>query len=127
MEKVSILHMKHLLIVDDEPAIRLLLREVFQKEDFETTLAANGQEAIALCEQQTFDCALLDMRMPGMTGLETLIKIRDMGMELPVIMMTAYGERDLIERAQQLGIKGYFTKPFNIFDIRDAVQKIFAT
>lgn len=116
--------MTQLLIVDDEQGIRLLLKEVFKKENISTALAADGQEAITLATQQSFQCALVDMRMPGMSGLETLKALKVLDPQLPVIMMTAYGERDVIAEAQQIGIAGYFTKPFSIFDVRDTVQKI---
>lgn len=117
-------NMTQLLIVDDEQGIRLLLKEVFKKENISTALAADGQEAITLATQQSFQCALVDMRMPGMSGLETLKALKVLDPQLPVIMMTAYGERDVIAEAQQIGIAGYFTKPFSIFDVRDTVQKI---
>lgn len=113
--------MKTLLIVDDQTGIRLLLNEVFAKEGFETRLAANGLEALHSVSEKKPDCVLLDMRMPGMSGVEVLKHIKKQHADVPVIMMTAYGEIDLTEEAFAFGAERYFTKPFNIYEVRDAV------
>lgn len=116
--------MKRILVVDDEAGIRLLLQEFLKREGYETMLAANGQEALSFAQQESFACALLDMRMPNMSGLELLEELKVLQPELPVMMMTAYGERQLIEQAQQLGVTHYFTKPFSILEVRDVLRKI---
>lgn len=113
--------MKTLLIVDDQTGIRLLLNEVFSKEGFETRLAANGMEALQSVAEKKPDCVLLDMRMPGLSGVEVLKRIKKQSPDIPVIMMTAYGEIDLTEDAFAHGAERYFTKPFNIYEVRDAV------
>ena len=61
------------------------------------------------------------MKMPGMDGVEVLKEIRRQLPEVPVMMMTAYSEMELIEEAKELGIKRFFTKPFDIFEVRDTV------
>lgn len=113
--------MKTLLIVDDQTGIRLLLNEVFTKEGFTTRLAANGAEAIQSVAEVQPDCVLLDMKMPGIDGVEVLKRIKKDWPEIPVIMMTAYGEIDLTKDAMEHGAIRYFTKPFNIYEVRDAV------
>lgn len=118
--------MKRLLIVDDQTGIRLLLNEVFTKEGFETRLASNGAEALQSVKEIKPDCVLLDMKMPGIDGVEVLKRIKKDWPLLPVIMMTAYGEIELTEEALHNGADKYFTKPFNIFEIRDAVNDIIA-
>ncbi|MFD1203782.1 MULTISPECIES: response regulator [Sporosarcina] len=116
--------MKSLLIVDDQTGIRLLLDEVFKKEGFETRLAANGAEALQMVQERAPDCVLLDMKMPGINGVEVLKKIKKDWPQVPVIMMTAYGEVDLTEDAFENGAERYFTKPFNIYEVRDAVTAL---
>lgn len=116
--------MKRLLIVDDQKGIRLLLDEVFRREGFKTILAANGMEALREVELQVPDCVLLDMKMPGIDGLEVLKRIKTGWPEVPVIMMTAYGEIELTEDALKTGAVKYFTKPFDIYEVRDAVNAI---
>ncbi|MEK4698453.1 response regulator [Solibacillus sp. FSL R7-0668] len=118
--------MKEILIVDDQPGIRLLLNEVFKKEGFHTHLAANGFDALKIAETVTLDCVLLDMKIPGMDGLEILARLKRKQPNLPVIMMTAYVEQHMIDSATELGVNKYFTKPFNIFEVRDEVGKILA-
>jgi len=118
--------LKTLLIVDDQTGIRLLLSEVFTKEGFEARLAANGAEAIQSVQEKTPDCVLLDMKMPGIDGVEVLKRIKKDWPTIPVIMMTAYGEIELTEEALENGAERYFTKPFNIFEVRDAVMEIIA-
>jgi len=115
--------LKQLLIVDDQHGIRLLLGEVFKREGYQTFLASNGLEALNIAEKKKIDCVLLDMKIPGMDGLEILKKLKAKWPEVPVMMMTAYGELDLIQEALSLGATKYFTKPFNIYEIRDAVNE----
>lgn len=117
--------MKTVLIVDDQPGIRLLLEEVFKKEAYETKSAKNGGEALQIIEQKAPDCVLLDMKMPGIDGIEVLERIKKGWPDIPVIMMTAYGETELTEQTEKLGAERYFTKPFDIFEVRDAVNSLF--
>ncbi|MGB2991237.1 MAG: response regulator [Paenisporosarcina sp.] len=114
--------MKQLLIVDDQQGIRLLLNEVFKREGYTTYLAANGIEALELAEKIKLDGVLLDMKIPGMDGIEILKRIKMRTPDVPVLMITAYGELDLIKEAMDLGASHYFTKPFDIYEVRDAVN-----
>ncbi|WP_274310434.1 response regulator [Solibacillus daqui] len=118
--------LKEILIVDDQSGIRLLLNEVFKKEGYNTHLAANGLDALKIAETVTLNCVLLDMKIPGMDGLEILARLKRMQPNLPVIMMTAYIEQHMIDSATELGVTKYFAKPFNIFEMRDEVGKILA-
>lgn len=115
--------MKQLLIIDDQPGIRLLLEEIFIQAGLDTLLAANGAEALEILETCRPDCILLDMKMPGMNGVEVLREIRKTLPDTLVMMMTAYSEIELTEEAGKLGIDQYFTKPFDIFEVRDTVMK----
>lgn len=116
--------MKTILIVDDQPGIRMLLNEVFSKEGFQTLLAANGFEALSKAEEFKPDLVLLDMKLPGMDGIEILKRLKNGGSCPQVVMMTAYGELDLIEESIDNGAERYFTKPFDVFEIRDVVKRM---
>ena len=116
--------MRKILIIDDQPGIRLLLNEVFKKEGYTPLLAANGMEALKIFEEELVDCVLLDMKIPGMNGLEILEHLKAKNKRIPVIMMTAYGEQELIDEAMKLGASNYFTKPFNIFEVLEEVNEI---
>lgn len=116
--------MKKILIVDDQQGIRLLLKEVFNNEGYETFLASNGIEAIQYVENNTIDCVLLDMKIPGMNGLEILKHIKSLFEKLPVLMMTGDGDMNLVHNAKELGANHFFTKPFDIFEMKDTINKL---
>ncbi|KKO52592.1 response regulator [Paenibacillus sp. DMB20] len=110
------------LIVDDQNGIRILLMEVFSSEGYETFQAANGKTALDIVKKHEPDLVLLDMKIPGMDGLEILKHIKQMNPDIKVIMMTAYGELDMIKEATDLGALMHFTKPFDIDEMRLAVN-----
>lgn len=113
---------KSVLIVDDQNGIRVLLMEVFSSEGYNTFQAANGKIALEIVKEHSPDMVLLDMKIPGMDGLEILKHIKEINREIKVIMMTAYGELDMIKEATDLGALMHFTKPFDIDEMRIAVN-----
>ncbi|MDX8363668.1 MULTISPECIES: response regulator [Bacillaceae] len=114
-----------ILIVDDQYGIRILLNEVFQKEGYVTFQASNGVEALDIVKKHSPDLVLLDMKIPGMDGIEILKRMRvdDQDIKVKVIIMTAYGELDMIQEAKDLGAITHFAKPFDIDEIRVAVKE----
>ncbi|WP_272047645.1 response regulator [Paenibacillus thiaminolyticus] len=113
---------KKVLIVDDQNGIRVLLMEVFSSEGYSTYQASNGKIALNIVREESPDIVLLDMKIPGMDGLEILKQIKKMEPQMKVIMMTAYGELDMIKEATDLGAIMHFTKPFDIDEMRVAVN-----
>jgi two-component system response regulator (stage 0 sporulation protein F) len=113
---------KKLLIVDDQNGIRILLMEVFSSEGYETYQAANGKLALEIVRSVSPDLVLLDMKIPGMDGLDILKHIKQIDPSIKVIMMTAYGELDMIKEATDLGAVMHFTKPFDIDELKTAVN-----
>ena len=113
---------KKVLIVDDQNGIRILLVEVFSVEGYQTFQASNGKIALEIVRTEFPDLVLLDMKIPGMDGLEILKHIKQMDESIKVIMMTAYGELDMIKEASDLGALMHFTKPFDIDELRIAVN-----
>jgi two-component system, response regulator, stage 0 sporulation protein F len=111
-----------ILIVDDQFGIRILLNEVFQKEGYQTFQAANGIQALDIVTKHDPDLVLLDMKIPGMDGIEILKRMKVIDPDIRVIIMTAYGELDMIQEAKNLGAITHFAKPFDIDDIRTAVR-----
>ncbi|MED4164095.1 response regulator [Halalkalibacterium halodurans] len=115
--------MNKILVVDDQYGIRVLLNEILQKDGYQMFQAANGIQALAIVEEETPDLVLLDMKIPGMDGLEILRRIKDMNPNIEVIMMTAYGELNMIDEAMQLGAVTHFAKPFDIDDVRAVIAE----
>ncbi|GAA3410118.1 response regulator [Paenibacillus hodogayensis] len=113
---------KKVLIVDDQNGIRVLLVEVFSNEGYNTFQASNGKLALEIVRKESPDLVLLDMKIPGMDGLDILKHIKQIDTSIKVIMMTAYGELDMIKEATDLGALTHFTKPFDIDDLRQAVN-----
>ncbi|WP_087941964.1 sporulation initiation phosphotransferase Spo0F [Bacillus atrophaeus] len=112
-----------ILIVDDQYGIRILLNEVFNKEGYQTFQAANGLQALDIVTKERPDLVLLDMKIPGMDGIEILKRMKVIDESIRVIIMTAYGELDMIQESKDLGPLTHFAKPFDIDEIRDAVKK----
>ncbi|MFZ3170974.1 MAG: response regulator [Carboxydocellales bacterium] len=112
-----------ILIVDDQMGVRMLLNEAFQEVGYKVELAANGPEALIKIDQVRPDIVLMDMKMPGMSGLEVLREVKKQGKELKVILMTAYGELEIVAEAMELGVTEYVTKPFDINEVRGLVKK----
>jgi len=111
-----------ILIVDDQNGIRVLLTEVFSSEGYKTYQASNGKLALEIVRNDKPDLVLLDMKIPGMDGLEILKHIKKIDAGIKVIMMTAYGELDMIKEATESGALMHFTKPFDIDELRTAVN-----
>ncbi len=114
---------KKILVTDDQSGVRKLLYEVFRREGYGVMLAADGHEALQLAMTETPDLILMDVKMPGMDGLETLKRIRGMGIRTCVILMTAYGETDIIKEAIQLGHVRHITKPFDLNDLKKIARE----
>ncbi|CAA7599753.1 Two component system, signal transduction response regulator [Acididesulfobacillus acetoxydans] len=116
--------MAKVLVVDDQLGVRLLLYETFREDRHEVEMAANGSEAIRLAREFGPDLILMDMKMPGMNGVETLRQIRSLNISAQVMMMTAYGDIHNMQQARELGAVHYLTKPFDLFELRDRVAEI---
>ncbi len=112
-----------ILIVDDQLGVRKLLYEAL-KDDFKIIyIAGNGIEAIEKVEENNPDLVVMDMKMPRMNGLEVLKQLRQMNYNNPVIMMTAYGELEIVSEAVKMGVKKHITKPFDLKDLRKLIKE----
>jgi CheY-like chemotaxis protein len=103
-----------LLIADDDDGIRGLLTKFFEKKGFTVVGARTGQEAVDHLLAGAADVAVLDVMMPGMTGLQALEVAREAGVTTPIIIATAHGESDAIVQALELGADDYVPKPFDL-------------
>src|ERR1700745_4244271 len=106
--------MSRILIVDDESGIRDSLRGVLDDEGFHTEEAGSGEQCLRLLDAQTFEVVLLDVWLPGIDGLETLQKIRDLDNPPEVIMISGHGTIETAVRATKLGAYDFLEKPLSI-------------
>ncbi|GAA4672490.1 response regulator transcription factor [Streptomyces youssoufiensis] len=124
-------HTDHLLVVDDEPTVRELLRTALRYADFAVEAAATGQEALDLAAQHTPDLVLLDVMLPDMDGFEVIRRLRAQprsphpgrGGDVPVLFVTARGDRHDRLHGLHLGGDDYVTKPF---DLEELIARIHA-
>ncbi len=115
-----------ILIVDDEPNIRLVFRTSLEAEGHSVVEAGDGEAALAWLRQERFELVLLDLRMPLVDGMETLRRMRDEGLDVPVILITAHGSIPDAVRALRLGAVDFLTKPVVPADLRAAVSEVLA-
>ncbi len=102
------------LVVDDEINLRKTLVDVLEDEGCAVTSAEDGQRAVELCRTTTFDVILMDVRMPGMNGVEAFRQIRREQRDVRVIMMSGYSVDELERAAVQEGVDAFLAKPLDL-------------
>ena len=112
-----------ILIVDDEPSMRDMLRIVLRRDGYDVVVAGNGAEAIAILEKERVDLLLSDIRMPDVGGVEVLRAAKNLNRDIIAFMMTAFASTDSAVEAMRLGAVDYFTKPFNMDELRLKVRQ----
>ncbi|MEE9399363.1 MAG: response regulator [Dehalococcoidales bacterium] len=112
-----------ILVVDDEVAVRLVLQRILEGLGYHVVTAANGQEALDKIPQLNIRVVLLDIMMPGMSGMEVLQQITTNWPETCVIMVTAVADAQTATEAMKLGAYDYITKPFMRDDVAQKVQE----
>ena len=111
---------KRILVAEDEALIRLDLVEMLSDAGYEVIAqAANGVEAIELAQSHKPDLAILDVKMPELDGISAAEKIIEIA---PVLMLTAFSQKELVERARDAGVMAYVVKPFTIGDLVPAIE-----
>ena len=111
-----------ILIAEDETIIRLDLRDLLERAGFEVCAEArDGEEAVALARSERPDLAIMDVKMPRLDGLEAARRILEEN-PIPIVMLTAYGQEELVSRAVEAGVFGYLVKPFREQDLLPAIH-----
>jgi len=115
---------RSVLIVDDEKNILFTLSQSLETLRLETDTAANGEEALAKLKEKNFSLILLDLRMPGIDGMEVLRQVRQIRPDILIIMVSAYGTVELAVEAMKLGAVDFIQKPFSPEEIRELVSRV---
>jgi DNA-binding NtrC family response regulator len=114
-----------LLIVDDDEQLRQTLAQRFQRQGLKVTQAAQAEEALEQAADKRFDVALLDLNMPGMSGVELLGKLKERQPELEALLLTAHGSIETAIQAMKRGAYDYLAKPFHLPELEVHIQKAY--
>ncbi|KPK96555.1 MAG: hypothetical protein AMJ95_13570 [Omnitrophica WOR_2 bacterium SM23_72] len=119
---------KNVLIIDDEKLVTKSLQKLLAREGYNAVIATSGREAIEKFKNSDFDLIVSDVRMPGMDGIETVEKIRELQKELnkdpiPEIIITGFANEESYNRALKLKVADYIFKPFDSKQFLDAIKR----
>jgi CheY-like chemotaxis protein len=114
--------MKRILVVDDEEAIRLLYREELEEAGYRVDVAADGYEALRMVQQSRPDLMTIDIKMPGMDGIELLRRVRETFRDLPIIICTAYGDFKL--DFGTWASDAYLTKSADLAELKGKIHEL---
>jgi DNA-binding response OmpR family regulator len=117
-------HAKRILIVDDEPNVRLVFRTALESTGVELAAAEDGEAALSWLKENRVDLVLLDLQMPRVGGMEVLGRLRDTGLDVPVIIVTAHGSIPDAVAAMKLGAIDFLSKPLTPDALRRAVDQV---
>ena len=113
-----------ILVVDDEENLRNLLETVLAGKGYRVIKSSNGFEAIKAVEDGGVDLAVIDIKMPGMDGMELLSRIKDFSAEFPVVVMTGFADVDITAKALKAGASDFLSKPFGAQEIFHSVSRL---
>ena len=112
-----------ILVVDDEEGMRLTLKGILRKRGFDVTVAESGEEAFQMVQKESFRLILMDIKMPGMSGVETFVQMKKFIPETTVIMMTGFAVQEEMRRALREGAYAVVHKPLEIPDVLKLVTE----
>lgn len=112
-----------ILVADDEVSLRLVLQTAISKVGYGVDTVENGKEALRMAQENYYDVALLDIRMPEMDGLQAFYEIHKIKPDLPIILMTAFGSSEIAVETMKRGAFDYILKPFNLEEVKIIVNR----
>ena len=113
-----------ILILDDEEHTRLGYAEVLKLDGYDVETAENGEEALEKALNDKFDIIITDLRMPEVDGITFIQKLREHNINVPVLVITAFGSYKTYKSAKNLGVIEYLNKPIRAKDLKSAIEKI---
>ena len=116
---------RHILVVDDDRLVLAALSEGLRAAGYRVTSAASGEVALGVAGREAPDLALLDVRMPGMSGIELGRKLREQG-GIPFLFLSAYGDQEIVKQATDEGALGYLVKPLDVQQIVPSIEAALA-
>lgn len=117
---------KRILIVDDEPTLVFFLKQGLQEGEFPCQIdgASSGEEALTKLTYNSYDLLVTDLKMSGISGFTLVEVARSFHPDIGVILMTAFGSREVQDEVEQLGVNGYLTKPFSTTHLQEMINQI---
>lgn len=113
-----------ILVIDDEKGLRSILSKILTDEGYEVLSAASGEAAVELIKHNPVDLALVDLKMPGMGGIQTIRALKEVDRGIINVIITAYGEMESVDEAAELGVYDYIAKPFDIEYVKALVKHL---
>lgn len=113
---------KIILIIDDEEILTKTFTKLLERSGYEVYSAKKGQDALCMAEAEAFDLVICDMRMPGMSGVETIREIRKLRADIPVVFISGFADEQMEQDANALKPIAYMHKPFNITELLDLLK-----
>ena len=113
-----------LLVVDDNPKVAWMLREGLDRDEYEILAAPDGKKGIQMMIEEQPRVIILDIKLPGMNGMEVLERIRSINRRVEIIMLSGYGETKQIVRAMQLGASDFISKPFDVEEVDIHIRSV---
>ena len=113
----------NVIVIDDEEGMREGMRRVLERSSFQVDLAENGEEAIKLLEENTYDLALIDLKMPGIDGFEVLKRVKQEHPDVEVIVLTGHGSEHDEKVVRDLGAFEYLQKPVDIATLAEKIRQ----
>jgi len=115
--------MSSILVIDDDDQLRISFCKLLKEENYSVVSAASGEAGIEIAEQNILDLVILDMRLPGMNGMEAFKQIKMIDSKLPVIIVTAFGTTDIAIEATKMGAYDYVLKPFDVPEMLNLIKQ----
>jgi DNA-binding NtrC family response regulator len=117
---------KTILVVDDEPIVRESIKDWLADAGYDVTMAESGEEALKLVDDKKYDFVVIDVRLPGKTGIKTLQELKDADPGIKSVVITAYPSQDFADEARKYGAIDYLVKPVNPDDLEKLIRQAIA-
>ena len=116
--------MNSILIIDDDDQLRNSFKKLLAEEGYKVESAASGEAGLKIVNNESLDLVILDMRLPGMNGLETFMKLKKLNPDIKVLLSTGYSIDEKAQEMLRQGCRGYILKPYSVIDFSHKLREI---